>query len=111
MMVVDCQGSWTGAGRAGGAGTSGSGSGIGSSASVGVAGATTSPPSPPSGFLLTDPAVHCTELLLFGSTNMGHGGFDRFFRTHRCNQLLRRDGAARVAPADGTAGVGSAVGW
>ncbi|KAJ1432517.1 kinase-like domain-containing protein [Ochromonadaceae sp. CCMP2298] len=57
MMVVDCQGSWTGAGRAGGA-----------------------------GFLLTDPAVHCTELLLFGSTNMGHGGFDRFFRTHRCNQ-------------------------
>ncbi|KAJ1400126.1 kinase-like domain-containing protein [Ochromonadaceae sp. CCMP2298] len=56
MMVVDCQGSWTGGG-AGGA-----------------------------GFLLTDPAVHCTELLLFGSTNMGHRGFDRFFRTHRCNR-------------------------
>mmetsp|Transcript_29315 Transcript_29315/g.63159 ORF Transcript_29315/g.63159 Transcript_29315/m.63159 type:complete len:94 (+) Transcript_29315:1730-2011(+) len=69
MMVVDCQGSWTG----GGAGTSGT-------VNTGFSSPT------PDCFLLTDPAVNCTSLLRFGSTNLGHRGFDRFFRTHRCNQ-------------------------
>mmetsp|Transcript_8906 Transcript_8906/g.19452 ORF Transcript_8906/g.19452 Transcript_8906/m.19452 type:complete len:92 (-) Transcript_8906:209-484(-) len=65
MMVVDCQGSWTGAGGAGDAGGAGP---------------------TPGCFLLTDPAMHCTEMTRFGSTNLGLRGFGRFFRTHRCNQ-------------------------
>jgi hypothetical protein len=84
MMVVDCQGCWTGAGGT----TAGTDSGTGGSGSAGAGAASVTTPDTPTPpcFLLTDPAVHCTSLLLFGSTNMGHGGFDRFFRTHKCNQ-------------------------
>eukprot|EP01032_Pedospumella_encystans_P014897 gene14897-17091_t len=38
-------------------------------------------------FVLTDPAVHCVSLLAYGGTNMGAKGFERFFKTHRCNDI------------------------
>jgi hypothetical protein len=38
-------------------------------------------------FTLTDPAVHCVSLLAYGGTNMGTKGFERFFKTHRCNAI------------------------
>jgi hypothetical protein len=37
-------------------------------------------------FTLTDPAIHCTTLTRFGSTNLGTVGFQRFFKTHVCNE-------------------------
>eukprot|EP01032_Pedospumella_encystans_P024790 gene24790-28021_t len=40
-------------------------------------------------FVLTDPAVHCVSLLAYGGTNMGAKGFERFFKTHRCNDICR----------------------
>eukprot|EP01038_Epipyxis_sp_PR26KG_P004836 gene4836-6778_t len=36
-------------------------------------------------FILTDPAVHCHEVLRFDQTNLGSKGIDRFFNTHKCN--------------------------
>ena len=41
-------------------------------------------------FVLTDPAVHCVSLLAYGGTNMGAKGFERFFKTHRCNDICQR---------------------
>lgn len=46
-------------------------------------------------FHLTDPAVHATNLLQFGKTNLGEEGFRRFFATHKCNTHCR----ALVLPA------------
>ena len=46
-------------------------------------------------FVLTDPAVHCVSLLAYGGTNMGAKGFERFFKTHRCNDICR---AMNLAP-------------
>jgi hypothetical protein len=43
-------------------------------------------------FLLTDPAIHCSALMRFGSTNMGSKGFSKFFKTHRCNDVCRAIG-------------------
>ena len=40
-------------------------------------------------FLLTDPAIHCKDLLRFGSCNLGKMGMSRFFRTHACNSICR----------------------
>jgi len=40
-------------------------------------------------FELTDPAVHSVSLLAYGGTNMGTKGFERFFKTHRCNDVCR----------------------
>ena len=40
-------------------------------------------------FVLTDPAVHSVSLLAYGGTNMGKKGFERFFKTHRCNNVCR----------------------
>ena len=37
-------------------------------------------------FKLTDPAVHCSDVTRFGGTNLATFGFERFFKTHRCNQ-------------------------
>lgn len=36
-------------------------------------------------FFLTDPAVHCRDMTRFGGTNLGKIGFERFFKTHKCN--------------------------
>jgi len=41
-------------------------------------------------FHLTDPAVHCVDILRFGGNNMGVTGFKRFFKTHRCNSYCRQ---------------------
>lgn len=38
-----------------------------------------------SSFVLTDPAVHCQDILRFGGTNLGKEGFKRFFKSHKCN--------------------------
>jgi hypothetical protein len=38
-------------------------------------------------FVLTDPAVHCLTYLRFGGTNFGERGFNRFFKTHVCNEF------------------------
>lgn len=43
-------------------------------------------------FVLTDPAVHCESLVAFGSTNLQKKGFERFFKTHRCNEICRAMG-------------------
>jgi hypothetical protein len=40
--------------------------------------------------LLTDPAIHCTNLLRFGRTNLGLDGMARFFRTHKCGELCKK---------------------
>eukprot|EP00873_Tetraselmis_striata_P028856 jgi/Tetstr1/449120/TSEL_036331.t1 len=39
--------------------------------------------------LLTDPAIHCCDMSLFGDTNMGLLGFTDFFATHHCNSRCR----------------------
>lgn len=36
-------------------------------------------------FLLTNPAIHSTDVTLFGDTNLGVSGMKKFFETHRCN--------------------------
>lgn len=36
-------------------------------------------------FMLTDPAIHFTDVTHFGGTNMGKKGFDKFFSSHVCN--------------------------
>ena len=54
-----------------------------------------------SDYILTDPAIHCTELVRsspyvgvqFGSTNLGQDGMDQFFATHECNSVC---GALRL---------------
>jgi hypothetical protein len=40
-------------------------------------------------FILTDPAIHCKDLLRYGSTNWGKTGFKRFFKTHVCKEHCR----------------------
>jgi hypothetical protein len=37
-------------------------------------------------YVLTDPAIHCKDVLRFESTNLGTKGMKRFFATHQCNQ-------------------------
>ncbi|CAG8757041.1 11727_t:CDS:1, partial [Cetraspora pellucida] len=39
-------------------------------------------------FLLTDPAIHCVDLLRFGNTNLGKSGIQKcFLANHRCNDI------------------------
>lgn len=48
-------------------------------------------------YILTDPAIHCTELVRnspylknqFGNTNLGEEGMRQFFATHECNSVCR----------------------
>jgi len=40
-------------------------------------------------YLLTDPAIHCDDVLKYGGTNLGVTGFYRFFKTHKCNRFCR----------------------
>eukprot|EP01039_Chlorochromonas_danica_P011803 gene11803-13285_t len=37
-------------------------------------------------FLLTDPAIHCLNVLQYGESNLGEKGFEYFFRSHRCSK-------------------------
>jgi hypothetical protein len=41
------------------------------------------------GYFLTDPAIHCRNLLYFGKTNLGVPGMKKFFQTHKCNAICR----------------------
>ncbi|CAG8449012.1 17402_t:CDS:2 [Acaulospora morrowiae] len=44
-------------------------------------------------FLLTDPAIHCTDPLRFGRTNLGKRGIDDcFLKNHRCNEICEKLG-------------------
>jgi hypothetical protein len=45
-------------------------------------------------FLLTDPAVHCPELVKFGRTNLGIKGNQKFFESHVCNEYCLAMGLA-----------------
>ncbi|CAG8703133.1 33049_t:CDS:1, partial [Racocetra persica] len=39
-------------------------------------------------FLLTDPAIHCIDLLRFGTTNLGKSGIQKcFLAKHKCNDI------------------------
>lgn len=37
--------------------------------------------------VLTDPAIHCTNILWHGSTNLGTDGIEHFFHIHTCNDI------------------------
>lgn len=39
--------------------------------------------------VLTDPAIHYTNVLCHGSTNLGKRGIEQFFRVHKCNDICR----------------------
>jgi len=43
-------------------------------------------------YVLTDPAMHCVDVLRFGTTNLGTDGMKKFFKTHRCNDVCRKLG-------------------
>ncbi|KAI1701993.1 alpha-kinase family domain-containing protein [Ditylenchus destructor] len=38
---------------------------------------------------LTDPAIHCTDVLRFGRTNLGEEGMKIFFARHKCNKFCQ----------------------
>ncbi|KAI1696084.1 alpha-kinase family domain-containing protein [Ditylenchus destructor] len=38
---------------------------------------------------LTDPAIHCTDVLRFGRTNLSKEGMERFFARHKCNKFCQ----------------------
>lgn len=44
------------------------------------------------GYLLTDPAIHSTDTLRFGSCNLGKPGIIKFFQSHKCNQHCKKLG-------------------
>ncbi|GMT16702.1 hypothetical protein PFISCL1PPCAC_7999, partial [Pristionchus fissidentatus] len=44
------------------------------------------------GVLLTDPAIHCKDLIRYGSMNHGPGGMKNFFATHKCNEFCKKLG-------------------
>ena len=46
-------------------------------------------------YLLTDPAIHCTDPLRFQPTNCCKEGFERFFATHKCNGVCKKLGLPR----------------
>ena len=66
LMVVDCQGVYTAA-----------------------ATAPTSSDRQQAGFMLTDPAIHCINLLRYGHTNHGQLGFQHFHMSHKCNHYCQ----------------------
>ena len=39
--------------------------------------------------VLTDPAIHYTNILCHGSTNLGEKGILKFFQVHKCNKICR----------------------
>jgi hypothetical protein len=40
-------------------------------------------------FQLSDPAIHCTDVLRFSRTNLGEEGFKLFFNSHKCNNVCQ----------------------
>ena len=48
-------------------------------------------------FLLTDPAIHCTDRLRFGRTNLGKRGIEKYFLArHKCNNVCEKLGLAKI---------------
>lgn len=47
--------------------------------------------------LLTDPAIHCKDIMRFGRTNLGPVGMQVFFERHRCNEFCKKLGLRGVA--------------
>uniref|UniRef100_A0A914PXJ8 Alpha-type protein kinase domain-containing protein n=1 Tax=Panagrolaimus davidi TaxID=227884 RepID=A0A914PXJ8_9BILA len=45
-------------------------------------------------FILTDPSIHCKNLLRFGKTNFGENGMKTFFEQHQCNSYCQKLGFA-----------------
>ena len=45
--------------------------------------------------ILTDPAVHDKNVLLYGGTNLGARGMKKFFQSHHCNQICIRMGLVK----------------
>ena len=44
-------------------------------------------------FLLTDPAIHCTDPLRFGKTNFGKEGIEKcFLMNHKCGSVCKKLG-------------------
>ncbi|RYH27428.1 hypothetical protein EON65_13545 [archaeon] len=43
-------------------------------------------------FILTDPAIHCKNPLMFGKTNMQTKGMQNFFKSHKCNACCKEMG-------------------
>ncbi|CAG8481305.1 32997_t:CDS:2 [Racocetra persica] len=42
-------------------------------------------------FLLTDPVIHCIDLLRFGTTNLGKSGIQKcFLAKHKCNDICKK---------------------
>jgi len=46
-------------------------------------------------FILSDPAIHCTDASRFGNTNLGEDGFSQRFSTHKCNKICKALGLKR----------------
>ena len=40
-------------------------------------------------FILSDPAIHCTDASRFGETNLGEDGFRMRFSKHKCNSICK----------------------
>ncbi len=39
--------------------------------------------------LLTDPAIHCVDMAMFGDTNLGLEGMSMFYKSHTCGDICR----------------------
>ncbi|CAG8459038.1 4456_t:CDS:2, partial [Ambispora gerdemannii] len=51
----------------------------------------------PDYFLLTDPAIHCTDTLRFGKTNLGKRGIEKcFLANHKCNTVCQKLGLIKL---------------
>eukprot|EP00981_Chlorochromonas_danica_P005518 scaffold1126_cov179-Ochromonas_danica.AAC.1 len=50
-------------------------------------------------FMLTDPAIHCVNVLKYGKTNLGEKGFEHFFKSHQCNDYCRTLGLPQCSTA------------
>jgi len=45
--------------------------------------------------LLTDPAIHCLDVLRFSDTNLSKAGMVKFFKRHKCNTICEKLGLPR----------------
>jgi hypothetical protein len=46
---------------------------------------------------LTDPAIHCIDLLRYGRTNLGDQGMASFFGRHQCTEVCKQMGLSMPA--------------
>jgi hypothetical protein len=50
-----------------------------------------------SGFVLTDPCLHCVDEKRFGDTNLGKAGMEGFFASHVCTEICEALGLPKHA--------------